>query len=339
MTTTHAGRTPLGRMREAIPTDLLLVVGYALLVDALVIASVGVGPVRFLLGTVFLFFVPGYAVVAALFPGRPRRSTVERTGSATLRDPHEGLLLSERVAISFGTSVALVPVVAVVLGALAMPLTMEAILGSLTVVVVGFAAIGAVRRIRLRPADRFHPFGPGHTRGDGGQRTTSRGSTALAVGLVLAVGLAGGAFVYGIAAEPPSTQYTSATLVTASADGEYVASGYPTNGTVGEPVSLTLRVDNRQTSPANVSAIVALERPDESGEGVVERDRLTTLETELPPDGRWNASHQVAPTFAGEDLRLAYYVYVGEVPSAIGPDTADHELYLRIDVEPESAGG
>lgn len=339
MTTTHAGRTPLGRVREAIPTDLLLVVAYAFLVDALVIASVGVGPVRFLLGMVFLCFVPGYAVVAALFPGRPRRSSRERTLGATLRGPHEGLLLSERVAISFGTSVALVPVVAVVLGALAVPLTREAILGSLTVVVIGFAAIGALRRMRLRPADRFHPFGREPTRGDGGQRaerTASRGSTALAVGLVLAVGLAGGAFVYGIAAEPPSTQYTSATLLTESADGEYVASGYPANGSVGEPVSLTLRVDNRQTTPANVSAVVALERPDAGGDGVVERDRLTTLQDEVSPNGQWNASHQVAPTFAGEDLRLAYYVYEGEVPPSIGPDTADHELFVRIDVEPES---
>lgn len=340
MTATHAGRTPLGRVRDVIPTDLLLVVAFALLVDALVLASVGVAPVRFLLGMVFLLFVPGYAAVSALFPGRPRRSVEGRRLRPTLRDPHDGLLVTERLAVSFGTSVALIPIVAVVLGALSMPLTPETILGSLTVLVLGFAAIGAVRRARLRPDERFYAFGRRPTRGDGGRTTTNSStlSTALAVGLVVAIGLAGGAFVYGIAAEPPSTQYTSATLVTETGDGEYVASGYPTNGTVGEPVSLTLRVDNEKSTPSNVNAVVVLERPNDAGDSIVERDRLTTLENEIAADGQWNASHEVAPTFAGDDLRLAYYVYDGQAPSSVGPDTADHELYVRIDVESNGAG-
>lgn len=334
MTTTHAGRGLTRRIADAVPVDLLLVVVAALAVDAVVLAEAGWAPIRFVLGAVFLFFLPGYALLAALYPERPRPTDDGRSVVPQLVEPHDGLVFGERLALSFGTSVALIPVVAVGLGAVGLALSTETILGSLTVLVVAFAAIGALRRARVAPDRRYAPFGRSPARGDGGapRRAGYRGSKVLAAALVLAIVLAGGAFAYGIAAEPPSSPYTSATLLTESDSGEFVASGYPANASVGEPVELTLRVDNERPEPANVTAVAVLERTADGGEAVRERDRLTTLENRLPADGQWNATHEVTPTFAGEDLQVVYYVYHGDVPETVDSETADRELYLRLDV-------
>lgn len=337
MTAAPAGRRSSELVTDVLPVDLIVVVATALLVDALVLTSVGWAPVTFVLGAVFLFFLPGYALLAALYPGRPRRPADERGAVPQLVEPHDGLVFEERLALSFGTSVAMIPVVAVILGAIGLPLTATTVLGSLTVVVVLGATAGAIHRARLAPSNRYVPFGGGATRGDGGSPDTGRyrGSRALTVGLVLAVALAGGAFAYGIAAEPPSTPYTSATLLTTGEGGNHVASGYPANATVGEPIELTLRVDNRQAVPTNVTAVGVLERVAGAESPVEERDRLVTLTERLSSNERWNGTHEVAPTFAGEDLRLAYYLYDGEPAETIGPETADRELYLRIDVADE----
>lgn len=336
VTAAQAGRGTTGSSTDAVPVDLVFVVAFALLVDALTIASIGWAPVRFVLGAIFLFVLPGYAVLAALYPGRPERTADDAGVVPQLAEPHEGLVFTERLAMAFGTSVALIPVTAVVLGLLGVALTPTTILGTLTVVVIGFAAIGSIRRARLAPDRRYAPFGHRATRSDGGRtRGEYRGSTVLAAGLVLAVALAGGAFVYGIAAEPPGTEYTSASLLTSDTGGEFTASGYPTNATVGEPTEITLRVENHRQQPVNVTAVGYLEGAGTPDDGAVERDRVVTLEQRIPANGRWNGTHEVTPTFAGEDLRLGYYLYHGEEPGVVDAETADRELYLRIDVDEE----
>lgn len=337
VTATPAGRGPTSSIADAVPIDLAIVVVFALLVDALTIASVGWAPVRFVLGVVFLFVLPGYAVLAALYPGQPERTTDDAGVVPQLGEPHEGLVFAERLALSFGTSVALIPITAVVLGLLGASLTPTTILATLTVVVIGFAVVGSIRRARLAPDRRYVPFGHRATRGDGGRtrRGEYRGSTLLAAGLVLAVALAGGAFAYGIAAEPPATEYTSASILTTAPDGEVTASGYPANATVDEPTGITLQVENHRQRPVNVTAVGFLEGASAPADGAVERDRVASLERRIPANTTWNATHEVTPTFAGEDLRLAYYLYHGEEPTVVDAETADRELYLRIDVAEE----
>lgn len=334
MTTAPTGRETRSSLAETVPLDLVLVVTTVLLADVLVMAAIGWAPLRFVLGAIVLFFLPGYALLAALYPERPRRTTDGRATVPQLVEPHDGLVFTERLALSFGTSVALVPIAAVTLGAFGFGLTPSTILGCLTVVVVGCALAGAVRRARLAPNNRYVPFGRRAARGDGGSvRWGYRGSRTLAIGLVLAIALTGGALAYGIATEPASSDYTSASLLTTGDDGRAVVSAYPGNATVGEPVELTLRTHNHRSQPINVTAVATLERVATDGDTVVDREELRTLSTDLGPNERFNATHEVTPTFAGEDLRLAYYLYHGAPPSSIGPQTADRELYLRIDVD------
>ena len=76
---------------ELIPLNLLVFI----LVVAIVLFPSNV--LRIILGIPFLLFFPGYALMAALFPKR------------------EGMYGVERIALSFGLSIAVVPLIGLIL--------------------------------------------------------------------------------------------------------------------------------------------------------------------------------------------------------------------------------
>jgi hypothetical protein len=86
---------------------------------------------RWVLGSVFVLFVPGYVAVEALFPkGREL----------------DGI---ERFALSVGLSLALVPLIGLLLNYTPWGIRLTPILTSLTVVTTALAIIGLLRRYRI----------------------------------------------------------------------------------------------------------------------------------------------------------------------------------------------
>jgi uncharacterized membrane protein len=102
-----------------------------------------------LFGTaVALLFLPGYVLVSIAFPGTPeRRAAAGRFGRI-------GIDTAERLALSFGLSVALLPLYGLALDAV-WDLTPTAILTSLTVLLLVGAGVATFRQHRLPPEDRF----------------------------------------------------------------------------------------------------------------------------------------------------------------------------------------
>ena len=100
-----------------IPADLAAVALITVLTGAAVaLPVVRSTPLRSLLAVPFVLFVPGYAIVAVLFPeaGATAGAVGEGPdGSARSTDP--GLTYVERAALSFGVSIAVVPLVGLVL--------------------------------------------------------------------------------------------------------------------------------------------------------------------------------------------------------------------------------
>jgi hypothetical protein len=91
---------------------------------------------RWVLGSVFVLFIPGYVAVEALFPkGREL----------------DGI---ERLALSVGLSLALVPLVGLLLNYTPWGIRLDPIMVSLTVLTVGLALVAFVRRFRLS-VERF----------------------------------------------------------------------------------------------------------------------------------------------------------------------------------------
>lgn len=91
---------------------------------------------RWVLGSVFVLFIPGYVALEALFPkGREL----------------DGI---ERIALSVGLSLALVPLVGLLLNYTPWGIRLDPIMISLTVLTVGLALVAFARRFRLS-AERF----------------------------------------------------------------------------------------------------------------------------------------------------------------------------------------
>lgn len=320
------------------PTDLLIVVVLVLVTDAAVfLPLVRETPLRIVFGIPFLLFLPGYALVAALFPelGSDRASERNEESSGPL-DPGPSIGLAERVVFSVGTSLIVVPLVGFLLNFTSYGVRAGPVVVVVSVVVVALAAIGALRRRSLAPADRFtvplrSALSP--LRADSAHLWAN---ALIVVGLVVALSGLG----YALTA-PSDESYTEFYLATQNGSGEYVTSGFPRNFTVGESKPVTAVVANHRGSPTEYTMVVLTQRvrPDGEGTEVVEEVEESRETVRVGTDEVSHRRVSVAPSIQGDDLRLTFLLYVGEPPAEPTAESATHTLYLWVDVTGADDGG
>lgn len=212
-------RLLLPRQVRELPADLAAVLGLvAATLGVVFLPVVNDSPIRVVVGLAFVLFVPGYAFVAMLFPeagdpptgeGPPAEGGAE-TGDATeagadpTPDVDRGIDGVERVALSFGLSIAIVPLLGLALnftpfGIRLVPIVVT--LGGFTVVAT---VVAAWCRRELPEEDRFRV--PYRTWLAAARREVfdppTRFDAALNVALALAVLLAASSVVYAIAVPP-----------------------------------------------------------------------------------------------------------------------------------------
>jgi uncharacterized membrane protein len=119
-------------MKTKLYNDLWLI-GILTILLAVVIAFVPSTIARIILGLPFLLFFPGYTLMAALFPKKESLSGVERVG------------------LSFGLSIAVVPLIGLILNYTAWGIRLEPILISLSVFIIVTAGVAWYRREKLVP--------------------------------------------------------------------------------------------------------------------------------------------------------------------------------------------
>ena len=92
---------------------------------------------RILFGLAMVLFIPGYALIAAFFPARGDLDGIER------------------VALSFGLSIAVVPLIGLALNYTPWGIRLDPILASLTLFTLAMAAVAWYRRLLLPAGERF----------------------------------------------------------------------------------------------------------------------------------------------------------------------------------------
>ena len=161
--------TPPGRLAHDLaeagrpPADLAVAVGWTLLtLLAVYLPVVSETPLRVLFGLPLILFVPGYVLIAALFP----------------RD--DDLDWLERVALSFGLSIAVVPLIGLVLNYTPWGIRLDPVLAALSLFVIAMAGAATVRRLLLPPAtgSRSRRARSWPRPGPSSSRRASPGSTA-----------------------------------------------------------------------------------------------------------------------------------------------------------------
>lgn len=335
-----------------VPVDVVAVLGFVALAVPVVLGGGVPVAVRAAAALPLVFFLPGYALVTALFPerasdaaggrvrpgGRRRRPDTDAGGPPTaggpvLSPPRHGITGRERVVIAVGTSLALVPVVGVVLSATGAGFEPVTETLALATVVAGGTLVGWGRRRALPERRRFRPrLGlPAVDVGD-----ADRLDLAVAVVVAVSVAVAGLVVGYAVVVAPPSTDGTGLALLSPTPNGTLVADDYPRTLTAGERAGVVVAVANRADGPRRYTVAVDLQRvrTNDTEVTVVDSRRLQRYTTTVPAGQRVTRPVRVPPTVSGEDRRLFVGLYRGSVPAVGTAEAADRHVHLRVDVRP-----
>ena len=344
----------LPRWLRALPADLATVLALVAATNVAVLAPLlRETPLRIPLGLAFVLFVPGYAFIAALFPeaGESPTDGAERgdgtdggvDGSGEADEAflagvgRSGIDGIERVALAFGLSIAIVPLIGLVLNFTPWGIRLVPIMLAVSGFTVVATAVAAVRRWELPPDERFRvPYREWYAAGraevfEPETRTDAILNVALAASIVLAVGAVG----FAVLVPPQGEQFSAVYVLTEDDDGELVADGYPEELVLGESADIVVGVDNHEHREVEYAVVVLEQRVETAGnESVVEEQReLARFQTTLAHDESWHHAHAVEPTLTGDDVRIVWLLFPdGEVPAEPTMDDTEYSVHLWVDV-------
>lgn len=327
-----------------LPADLAATIAFTLVTNFVVIAPiVRETPIRLLFGLPFVLFIPGYAFVAALFPEQgtsPVSSEIqESAGDAAATSEQltdRGIDGIERVALSLGLSIAIVPLIGLVLNFTPWGIRLIPILISVSGFTLLATSVAAHRRWELPEEDRFRVpyeqwlsaarnelFAP-----------ETRADAALNIILVLSILLAMSSVGYAVLVPQQGESFSELYLLTEEPDGELVADDYPTNFTKGEEKELIVGISNQEHEPTNYTLLIKLQRVrnQTNSTTVLRSDQLQEFNVQLAHNETWRRPHTISPTFVGTDLRLTYLLYRGTPPANPTVNNSYREVHLWVNV-------
>jgi uncharacterized membrane protein len=213
------------------PYDLLTCIALALILIALVYLAPD-NAVRQVLGLIFVLFLPGYAASAALFPEN---------------DQIDGI---ERVALSFGLSIAIVPLIGLALNFTPWGIRLDPILASVSAFIIGVSIVGWYRRMRL-PADERFSIVVNFEMDFKGMPLVDK---ILTIGIV--VMLIASVVVLAWAVSTPRVGERFTQLAILGPGG--MATDYPRNLTVGQDATVLLTIKSFEHRAQNYTIMIVL---------------------------------------------------------------------------------
>ncbi|WP_232688784.1 DUF1616 domain-containing protein [Halobacterium zhouii] len=329
----HGQWTSTVRRWSASLTDLLVVVAYVAVADAVLIDDALSPAVRAMVGFPLLLFVPGYVLLAGLFPrDAPARRVADNRLFAAVS---EGALRpGERVLLAFGVSVALLPPFGIALSVLDLGWEPATVVSATTAALFVGVAAAAARRLRIPEGERFAVSATGSLSGLVGMFSGSRMQTTSAVVLVAVALLTTTSLAYALVAPAGGDAYTTVGLYTENETGELVTAGYPTTLTPNETGSVVVVVENHENRRVNYTLVGEIQRVERANGNVtvLESVRLNRSTHALAPGEKWQTTQTVRPELAGSDLRVAYLLYRGTPPADAGTGDAYRSVYFSLDV-------
>lgn len=330
------------RRLRTVPIDLTLILAVTILVNVVVFAPIiRSSAVRVPLGFLFVFFVPGYVLVATLFP-EASRSVTETDLSETSNEAEplvnpsrteiDGL---ERIVLSFGASVAIVPGLALLLHYTPWGIRPVSVLAASTVVTLFLTITATVRRFRLSEVERFRitvPRPVATLRAEV-SKPADRAEMVITALLVVSVLLAAGGIGYAVTTSSDGERFSAVYLLGEDENGELVADEYPTEFEPGESQELVIGIDNREhkTTTYTVVAVEQEVESDSSEPFVSDQREIDRFEIRLDHGETWHQDHDIEPMMADENRRIVWLVYLdGDVPDDPSTENARYHVHLWI---------
>lgn len=246
---------------------------------------------RIVLGLPFVLFFPGYVLMAVLFPKR------------------EGLGGIERVALSFGISIAVVPLIGLILNYTWWGITLESTLYSIASFIFVVSIIAWVRRRRLPEEERFNIEFQLRLPGWGGGAWDKVLSVVLVVAILGALGTLG----YVIAKPKVGERFTELYILGMGGKAE----DYPQELTIGEEGKVIVGIINREHERVSYHVEVMIDNLKNNEVGPIE----------LEHDEKWEGIVVFTPNEPGEDQKVEFLLYKNG-----GAEPSVESLHLWIDV-------
>ena len=270
---------------------LIAIIAITLLLFPLVTFTTGV--LRIIFGLCLVLFFPGYTLLSALFP---RKSTLS------------GI---ERVALSFGLSIAIVPLVGLILNYTPWGIRLYPILIAITIFIFAAAAVAWQRQKRLPSQERFHVVFNLKLPQWAGMSNLDKG---LSVGLVVAIVAALGCLGYVIANPKQGEKFTEFYIL----GPEGKAENYPQQVTVGEEARVILGIVNHEHQPLSYRVEIKIN-------GVKDKEICTGI---LAHEEKWEQVVGFTPEEMGVKQKVEFWLYKDD---ALQPHL-EQPLHLYISV-------
>jgi len=287
---------------KKVTSDLLIVAGMVLITDIFVLApGLSETALRNILGLPLVLFLPGYALIAALFPARSDLDGIERT------------------ALSFGLSIAVVPLIGLGLNYTPWGIRLLPVLISLSVFTIGMCLLAYFRRTRLPEAEAFEVSFTAIALSFKAEvlgKSESKLDKALTFFLILSILLSVATLGYVIVTPKDGEHFTEFYLL--GSQGK--ADNYTTNYTLGESGTVIVGVVNHEYRPVNYTMEVRLENQSLPLPENLQKITLAHNET-------WEEPVTLTPPSGGQDMKLEFLLF-----NDTDKNMPYRDLHLWIDV-------
>ncbi len=247
-------------------------------------------PVRVVLGLPFVLFFPGYTLIAALYPRK---------------DDLDGV---ERLALSLGLSLAVVPLIGLVLNYTPWGIRLAPILVGLTLFTIICSAMAATKRRALSPSERFPADIRPVVEAVRGWPWVTIAISAAVIAAILTIGFRTGVLGGSRVGETFTEFYVL------GPGGK--AEGYPRRAFVGQPAEVILGVVNHEARPAFYTIEIR------AGD-----DLLRTLgPIDLQNEQKWEAPTTFTPKRPGDRVKVEFLLFLD------GGSQAYRSLHLWLEV-------
>jgi len=249
---------------------LIAIIVVTLLLFPLVAFTSGV--LRIVFGLCLTLFFPGYALLSALFPRKGDLGGIER------------------VALSFGLSIAVIPLIGLILNYTPWGIRLYPILISITIFILVSSAVAWQRQRNLSSKERFQlHFRLPRLAG------ISHADKALSIGLAIAIVAALGCLGYVIANPKQGEKFTEFYILRQEGKAE----GYPMKLVVGEEARVPLGIVNHEHQPISYRVEIAIN-------GIKNREIYTGI---LAHEEKWEQEVSFTPEEAGVNQKVEFWLF------------------------------
>ena len=266
--------------RTKIPSDLKVVIYFIVLALLFVLVPPFDGtPIRIIFGIPAVLFFPGYVLIAALFPGKNDLDPIERT------------------ALSFGLSIAIVPLVGLGLNFTPWGIRLVPIIIVLTLFILAMTVIALFRRLKLSENQRFDVNLKeiyNSIKTEIVHKPENRVDKILTVVLIISIITSLFMVVYVIDTPKQGEKFTEFYLLGPGGKAE----GYPANLTVGKTDSVIVGIVNHEYENVNYTLRV------EINEDILKEEQIQTAYNQT-----WEHQVNFTPRHAGTELKLQFLLF------------------------------